>query len=113
VVTETTTIDGNTVRLPASEFPIGCIGGPGYRPAGLHHLLHRGPDGLVSCRTKMTVDPGKLDCILGFNYSIYINLTQAKLDPDKDARWLSYSDHGLDLCSNGVMALPFTRPGGI
>ncbi len=45
-----------------------------------------------------------VDAILGFNYSIYINLGQAKLDPDKDARWFPYSDNGLDLYSNGVMA---------
>lgn len=47
---------------------------------------------------------GNIDAILGFNYSIYINLLQTKLDPDKDARWFAYSDHGLDLYSNGVMA---------
>ena len=46
----------------------------------------------------------KLDGILGFNYSIYINLAQARLDPDKDVRWFGYSDYGLDLYSNGVMA---------
>jgi NitT/TauT family transport system substrate-binding protein len=46
----------------------------------------------------------KLDGILGFDYSIYVNLMQAKFDPDKDARWFSYSDFGLDLYSNGVMA---------
>lgn len=45
-----------------------------------------------------------IDAIIGFNYSIYINLAQARLDPDKEARWFSYSDHGLDLYSNGVMA---------
>ncbi len=47
---------------------------------------------------------GGIDAILGFNYSIYINLTQARLDPDHDTRWFSYSDYGLDLYSNGVMA---------
>src|SRR5258708_25106694 len=47
---------------------------------------------------------GSVDGILGFNYSMYINLTQAKLDPERDARWFSFSDHGLDLYSNGVMA---------
>lgn len=46
----------------------------------------------------------KLDGILGFNYSIYVNLAQARFDPDKAARWFSYSDYGLDLYSNGVMA---------
>jgi NitT/TauT family transport system substrate-binding protein len=45
-----------------------------------------------------------LDGILGFNYSIYINLAQAQFDPERDARWFSYSDNGLDLYSNGVMA---------
>lgn len=47
---------------------------------------------------------GNIDAILGFNYSIYINLLQTKFNPDKDARWFAYSDHGLDLYSNGVMA---------
>jgi NitT/TauT family transport system substrate-binding protein len=44
-----------------------------------------------------------VDGILGFNYSIYTNLAQAHFDPDREARWFSYSDHGLDLYSNGVM----------
>jgi len=46
----------------------------------------------------------KIDGILGFNYSIYVNLAQAKFDPDKEARWFAYSDYGLDLYSTGVMA---------
>ena len=29
-----------------------------------------------------------------------------KLDPDKDFRWISYADAGLDLYSNGVMVSP-------
>lgn len=45
-----------------------------------------------------------VDGILGFNYSIYTNLAQAHFDPDREARWFSYSDNGLDLYSNGVMA---------
>jgi NitT/TauT family transport system substrate-binding protein len=45
-----------------------------------------------------------VDGILGFNYSIYTNLPQAKLDPERDVRWFNFSDHGLDLYSNGVMA---------
>jgi NitT/TauT family transport system substrate-binding protein len=45
-----------------------------------------------------------VDGILGFNYSIYVNLAQAHFDPEREARWFSYSDHGLDLYSNGVMA---------
>lgn len=47
---------------------------------------------------------GDVDGILGFNYSIYTNLPQVRLDPDRDVRWFSFSDHGLDLYSNGVMA---------
>jgi NitT/TauT family transport system substrate-binding protein len=47
---------------------------------------------------------GSVDGILGFNYSMYVNLSQAKLDPERDVRWFSFSDHGLDLYSNGVMA---------
>jgi len=47
---------------------------------------------------------GKIDAILGFNYSIYINLLQANFQPDKQTRWFGYSDYGLDLYSNGVMA---------
>ena len=35
-----------------------------------------------------------------------MNLVALKLDPDKDFRWISYADAGLDLYSNGVMASP-------
>ena len=46
---------------------------------------------------------GGIDGILGFNYSIYTNLPLAKIDPERDVRWFSFADNGLDLYSNGVM----------
>jgi NitT/TauT family transport system substrate-binding protein len=47
---------------------------------------------------------GQLDGILGHNYSLYINLLAARLDPDRDVRWLNFADNGLDIYSNGVIA---------
>lgn len=38
-----------------------------------------------------------------FTVTSYINLIGLKVDPDKDIRWLYYSDLGLDLYSNGIM----------
>jgi len=38
-----------------------------------------------------------------FTVTSYINLFGMKVDPDKDIRWLFYSDMGLDLYSNGIM----------
>ena len=38
-----------------------------------------------------------------FTVTSYINLIGMKVDPDKDIRWLFYSDLGLDLYSNGIM----------
>ncbi|MGH7784056.1 MAG: ABC transporter substrate-binding protein, partial [Candidatus Binatia bacterium] len=38
-----------------------------------------------------------------FTVTSYINLLGLKVDPDKDIRWLFYSDYGLDLYSNGIM----------
>jgi NitT/TauT family transport system substrate-binding protein len=35
-----------------------------------------------------------------------MNLVALKLDPDKDFRWMFYSDAGIDPYSNGVMASP-------
>ena len=35
-----------------------------------------------------------------------MNLVSLRLDPDKDFRWMYYSDLGLDLYSNGVMVSP-------
>ena len=35
-----------------------------------------------------------------------MNLVSLKLDPDKDFRWMFYSDLGLDLYSNGIMVSP-------
>jgi NitT/TauT family transport system substrate-binding protein len=39
-----------------------------------------------------------------FTVTSYINLMGMKVDPDKDIRWMFYSDLGLDLYSNGIMA---------
>jgi NitT/TauT family transport system substrate-binding protein len=41
-----------------------------------------------------------------FTATSYMNLVALKLDPDKDFRWIFYSDSGLDLYSNGVMVSP-------
>jgi NitT/TauT family transport system substrate-binding protein len=38
-----------------------------------------------------------------FTVTSYINLLGLKVDPDKDIRWIFYSDLGLDLYSNGIM----------
>jgi len=38
-----------------------------------------------------------------FTVTSYINLIGMKVDPDKDIRWIFYSDMGLDLYSNGIM----------
>jgi len=51
-------------------------------------------------------DSGQVDSVAVFTATSYINLVSLKLDPDKDFRWMYYSDLGLDLYSNGVMVSP-------
>ncbi len=46
---------------------------------------------------------GQVDVIAIFTVTSYMNLVALKLDPEKDFRWISYSDSGVDLYSNGVM----------
>src|ERR1700722_19154670 len=49
---------------------------------------------------------GQVDSIAIFTATSYMNLVSLKRDPDKDFRWMYYSDLGLDLYSNGVMVSP-------
>jgi NitT/TauT family transport system substrate-binding protein len=49
---------------------------------------------------------GQVDSVAVFTATSYMNLVSMKLDPDKDFRWLYYSDFGLNLYSNGVMVSP-------
>jgi NitT/TauT family transport system substrate-binding protein len=49
---------------------------------------------------------GQVDSIAVFSATSYMNLVSLKLDPDKDFRWFFYSDHGIDLYSNGIMVSP-------
>jgi NitT/TauT family transport system substrate-binding protein len=49
---------------------------------------------------------GQVDSVAVFTATSYMNLVSLKLDPDKDFRWMYYSDYGLDLYSNGVMVSP-------
>jgi NitT/TauT family transport system substrate-binding protein len=49
---------------------------------------------------------GQVDSIAIFTATSYMNLVSLKLDPDKDFRWIYYSDLGLDLYSNGIMVSP-------
>jgi NitT/TauT family transport system substrate-binding protein len=46
---------------------------------------------------------GQVDVIAIFTATSYMNLVALKLDPEKDFRWIYYSDSGIDLYSNGVM----------
>jgi NitT/TauT family transport system substrate-binding protein len=46
---------------------------------------------------------GDVDISALFTATSYMNLVALKLDPDKDFRWISYADFGLDLYSNAVM----------
>ena len=46
---------------------------------------------------------GQVDVSAIFTATSYMNLVALKLDPDKDFRWIYYSDAGLDLYSNAVM----------
>jgi len=46
---------------------------------------------------------GDVDISALFTATSYMNLVAIKQDPDKDFRWIYYSDGGLDLYSNGVM----------
>jgi NitT/TauT family transport system substrate-binding protein len=46
---------------------------------------------------------GQVDSVAVFSATSYMNLVSLKLDPDKDFRWMYYSDFGLDLYSNGIM----------
>jgi NitT/TauT family transport system substrate-binding protein len=49
---------------------------------------------------------GQVDVSAIFTATSYMNLVALKLDPDKDFRWLSYADFGLDLYSNGIVVSP-------
>jgi NitT/TauT family transport system substrate-binding protein len=46
---------------------------------------------------------GQVDFSAIFTVTSYINLIGLKVDPDKDIRWLYFSDYGVDLYSNGIM----------
>jgi len=46
---------------------------------------------------------GQVDFSAVFTVTSYVNLIGMKVDPDKDIRWLFFSDYGVDLYSNGIM----------
>jgi len=45
---------------------------------------------------------GDIDAALVFNITSYFNLVLNRQDPDKDFKWFSFGDFGLDLYSNGI-----------
>src|ERR1700749_3584702 len=46
---------------------------------------------------------GDIDAALVFNITSYFNLVLNRQDPDKDFKWFSFGEYGLDLYSTGVM----------
>src|SRR5260370_25110481 len=61
----------------------------------------------VSSRAPNREEPmliqGDIDAAMVFNITSYFNLVLNRQDPDKDFKWFSFGDYGLDLYSNGVM----------
>jgi len=59
---------------------------------------------------------GQVDAAAVFTVTSYANLLGMRRDPEKDFRWISYREAGLDLYSNGVMVsqkLLHENPGGV
>jgi len=46
---------------------------------------------------------GDIDAALVFNITSYFNLVLNRQDPDKDYKWFSFGDYGMDMYSNGVI----------
>ncbi|MCW0233029.1 MAG: ABC transporter substrate-binding protein [Ferrovibrio sp.] len=46
---------------------------------------------------------GDIDGALVFNITSYFNLVLNRQDPDKDYKWFTFGDYGMDLYSNGMM----------
>jgi NitT/TauT family transport system substrate-binding protein len=46
---------------------------------------------------------GDIDGALVFNITSYFNLVLNRQDPDKDFKWFTFGDYGMDLYSNGMM----------
>ncbi|MDB5654909.1 MAG: hypothetical protein JWQ94_2522 [Tardiphaga sp.] len=46
---------------------------------------------------------GDIDAALVFNITSYFNLVLNRVDPEKDYKWFSFGDYGMDLYSNGVI----------
>lgn len=47
-----------------------------------------------------------VDAAAVFNVTVYMSLVGMRRDPDREFRWLFFSDFGLDVYSNGIMASP-------
>lgn len=70
-------------------------------------------NGLVADKIKVTnmapnlqepmLIKGDIDAALVFNITSYFNLVLNRQDPEKDYKWFSFGEFGLDLYSNGVM----------
>lgn len=46
------------------------------------------------------------DAVAQFGATSYMNFIAMGLDPEKDFNWFFYSDHGLDVYSNGILVSP-------
>lgn len=94
-------LEGKTVAAPAGSatyklFP--ALAAANRFDAGKVNLLNASQN-LIE---QMLVG-GQAQAIAQFGATSYMNFVAMGLDPDKDFNWFLYSDHGLDLYSNGVI----------
>ncbi|NVO12663.1 MAG: ABC transporter substrate-binding protein [Rhodoplanes sp.] len=94
-------LEGRTVSAPAGSATLRLLAplakANGF-DAGKVNILNAAPN-LIE---QMLVQ-GQADAIAQFSVTSWMNFVAMKRDPEKDFRWLMYSDLGLDLYSNGVM----------
>jgi NitT/TauT family transport system substrate-binding protein len=77
-----------------------------FAPLARHNSLDPGKVDIVNMAPNLQEQmliQGQVDADAIFTATSYMNVIALRLDPDKDFRWISYADFGLDLYSNGVL----------
>jgi NitT/TauT family transport system substrate-binding protein len=94
-------IEGKTVSAPAGSATLRLLS-PLAKKNGIDESRIKVLNAAPNLIEQMLVQ-GQADVIAQFSATSYMNFVAMKLDPEKDFRCFFYSEHGLDLYSNGIV----------
>jgi NitT/TauT family transport system substrate-binding protein len=94
-------LEGKTIGGPANDGALKLF--PAFAKAAKIDASKVNITNMTPNLREQMLRQGQVDAVFGFVNTIWFSAKAIGIDPEKDLRFISYADHGLDLYSNAIV----------